>query len=283
MRLASVSDLHVDHPENRALLPRLVARIHEGGADVVLVVGDVSHRDHHIARTLEAFRLGVGTVVFVPGNHELFEPGRRPDAWPRYRRTLRRLTEEAGAHYLPAGPLKLGGVAVCGTCGWYDHSFLAPRFRDQIDAAALREKAWGGMVWSDAKYVAFRDPEGRPQDDAQVARRMEADLEAQLKEAGSWSDVRAVVVATHHLAYEAAVHRTGTLPWEFFNAFMGSRRLGSIISAAPKVRTAVFGHTHRPSDQIVDGIRVVGTPLGYPRERREDDDIAHTRVHWMEF
>jgi len=40
--LASVSNLHVDHPDNRALLPELVAEIHEGGADAVMMSSDTS-------------------------------------------------------------------------------------------------------------------------------------------------------------------------------------------------------------------------------------------------
>jgi hypothetical protein len=80
------------------------------------------------------------------------------------------------------------------------------------------------------------------------------------------------------------VHRTGTLPWEFFTAFMGSVGLGEVIKRGRKVRAAIYGHSHVVGDIQIDGLRVFGTALGYPRERRgvSEEEMIATRVGWIE-
>ena len=57
------------------------------------------------------------------------------DTWVRYTDDLRRLAEGASAHYIPAGPLVIGDVALVGTCGWYDYSFLEPWVLEQVEKA----------------------------------------------------------------------------------------------------------------------------------------------------
>jgi predicted phosphohydrolase len=284
MRIASVSDLHIDHPANRPALVDLAGAIHAGGADVVVVAGDVSHVDAHITGVVQSFRVVTDDVLYVPGNHELWQVDGPIDSWRRYREDLRRVVEDAGGHYLPHAPFVSEGVAICGTCGWYDHSFLLPEFRRGVDEASLRDKTLDGMTWSDAHYVAFRDDEGRLMSDAQVARVMESELRGQLRELDADPLVRSVLAVTHHLSFSEAVQRTGTLPWEFFNAFMGSRGLGDAIRSSAKVRSAVYGHTHNPGRFVVDGVHVLGTPLGYPMERRgqSKDDLIRTRIGWIE-
>jgi len=287
LRIATLSDLHTDFEANRALVVRLAVAIHEAGADAVVVAGDISHRDDRIARTLEALRVAAPVVAYLPGNHDLWaDLARDPevDTWQRYHHQLRAVAESAGAHYLPAGPLHLGRGAVAGTCGWYDYSLMLPEIRAQVADEALAAKHLDGIQWSDARFVAFRDAAGALMEDAAVARRMEAELAGQLAALERDPEVEAVVVATHHLPFDAVARRTGTLPWEFFNAFMGSARLGEVIRGAGKVRTAVYGHTHVVGRHELDGLVAYGTPLGYPRERlgMDDDEVVATRIGWAE-
>src|SRR5262245_46807230 len=131
MLIASLSDIHTDFEENRDVVVKLAAHIHREKADVVIVAGDVSHKNDRINRALRALRETAKTVAYVPGNHDLwfdvpFAPERADlDTWHRYHVELKELTEAAGAHYLPAGPLVIGDLAIVGSCGGYDYS-LAP-------------------------------------------------------------------------------------------------------------------------------------------------------------
>jgi predicted phosphodiesterase len=288
--IASVSDLHTDFEENREVLVKLAASIYERSPSLVIVAGDVSHKNDRIDRALRALSHVAERVAYIPGNHDLwfdvpFAPGRRDlNTWVRYREELRDVAAAAGAHYLPAEPLVLHNVAVVGTCGWYDYSLAPAAIRTSIGDSALASKQFGGVLWSDARFIAFRDDEGELMEDRAVARAMERDLEVHLSLVSTRADVEHAVVVTHHQAFDEVVHHTGTLPWEFFNAFMGSSALGRVIQGAPKVRAAIYGHTHIVGDHRIDDLRVFGTPLGYPRERKgmSLDDVIRSRIGWIE-
>lgn len=139
-------------------------------------------------------------------------------------------------------------------------------------------------AWADVRYAVFRDPTGRRMTDLEVARAMERELAAQLEDLDGNPEIEEVLVATHVLAFKEALGPSRGLPWDFFDAYMGSTRLGEIIRGSKKVRASVFGHTHRGSAFEIDQIRVHGTPLGYPRERKNVDpaDLPAHAIGWLE-
>lgn len=291
MRIASVSDLHTDFAENREAMIALSAEIHRRGADLVICAGDVSHKNDRIERALLALREVAPRVAYVPGNHDIWSSVPRAalnpavNTWTRYREELRALCEGTGAHYLPAGPLVMGTTAIVGTCGWYDYSFLEPWVREQLGEATIATKQYGEMAWSDAFLTAFRDEDGRLMTDAEVAGIMNRELEAQLTEVEARADVTDVVAVTHHQPFRDVVFRTGSLPWEFFCAFMGNVGMGEVILRGKKVRAAIYGHSHVVAEHRVQGLRVFGTALGYPKERKrvtDDATLVATRVGWVE-
>lgn len=268
---------------------RLAAEIHTRGAELVIIAGDISHRDDRIDRAVRAFREVAPQVAYIPGNHDLWSvpaPGERtrPDAWVRYRRDLRGLVESAGGHYLPAEPLRLGTTSVVGSTGWYDYSFAPEWILEVQPELRFEDRRFGPVVWSDRRYVNFLAPDGQTMSDPEVARVMEAELAAALAEVQSDDAVDQVVVVTHVQPFAEVVHRTGSLPWEYFTAFMGSRRLGEIILGASKVKAAIHGHSHVLRSELIAGRRVYGTALGYPRERRglSLEEVVRTRIGWLE-
>jgi len=293
VRIASVSDLHTDYAENRELVVALATEIHRRGVDAVIVAGDVSHKDDRIRRALAAFREVAPEVLYVPGNHDLWfdvaDAPSRPelDTWRRYRELLPALVEAEGAIYLPKAPFVRLGIGFAGACGWYDYSFLLPELRAEL-GDALGRKQLDGFMWADSLRTAFRTADGAIMDDARVARIMERELAAQLDALEAREDVRCVVAVTHHLAFEEAVYRSRRMPWEFFNGFMGSRGMGEVIGARAKVAVAIYGHTHFTGDRRLEiggrSVRVVGTALGYPRERfgASAEEVVATRIAWLE-
>ena len=74
-RLLAISDLHVSHPRNR----RWVADLPSGSpGDWLLVAGDLAEKVEDIEWTLATLRSRYGTVVWVPGNHDLWAHPRDP-------------------------------------------------------------------------------------------------------------------------------------------------------------------------------------------------------------
>jgi 3',5'-cyclic AMP phosphodiesterase CpdA len=88
-RIFATSDLHVGYAENR----ELVERLGDGHRDDwLLVAGDVAERVEDVEWVLGRLRDRFGTVVWVPGNHELWTtPRGDPDGLrgeARYRRLV---------------------------------------------------------------------------------------------------------------------------------------------------------------------------------------------------
>lgn len=78
MRLFAISDLHLSSPENREGLQALP----DFGEDWLIVAGDVAERFDHVSFGLTELKKRFGTVIWVPGNHELWSIRRREDPNP---------------------------------------------------------------------------------------------------------------------------------------------------------------------------------------------------------
>ncbi|MBX2811892.1 MAG: metallophosphoesterase [Myxococcales bacterium] len=284
MRIASVSDLHIDFAENRHALVQLAAAIHEGQAELVIVAGDVSHVDEHISLTLRALKVAAPQVAYLPGNHDLWLSEGENNSWDRYRKTLPALVAAEGAYYLPTAPLILGSAAVVGTTGWYDYSLLRPEYTEVVVAEALRAKQWQGLRWSDDVHINFRDEYGGQMSDECVSRCMERELSEQLADVCSGTHVSHVIAVTHFLPFRESLGPSRGMPWDYFDAFMGSTSLGDVIVNCSKVRHVIYGHSHRPRACEVNGVVVRGTPLGYPRERQgiANELIAKRSIGWID-
>ncbi|HKA87705.1 MAG TPA: metallophosphoesterase [Haliangiales bacterium] len=264
--IAFTSDLHVDHhPEVVDLVAERAA-----GAAALIVAGDVSARPEVVAATLERLRGSVAKVAFVPGNHDLWGK----DARRRYLDELADACDRAGAEYLPAGPISVDGVTVCGQTGWYDYSFADQALG--IPREAYEAGRYGPLAWGDKRY--FRWPgSGDAELTAWMVERLARDLSLVPRDRPVW-------VVTHMLPFVELVARRPA-PWGFVNGFLGAAALGEAIAAAaargvPVART-IAGHTHFRREAVVDlgGRSVVAetSPIGYPREvkMRGTDLVAH--------
>ncbi len=72
--LWAVSDLHVTFPENQAIVDKLAP---EHPEDWLIVTGDVADKIPDVVRAMEPLAQRFAKVIWVPGNHELFN--RRTD------------------------------------------------------------------------------------------------------------------------------------------------------------------------------------------------------------
>lgn len=284
MRIATLSDLHLDHSKNVEALKQLCEALSEGAPELLIVAGDISHKDARIREGLRTVRQLGAPVLFLPGNHELWQTEGEIDSWRRYHEALPALCAEEGAHYLPSAPFRRGRIAVAGSCGWYDYSLLLPEIRARFDDATLAKKRHGGGTWTDVRFTRFLDDKGAPMSDPAVARAMEEELEAQLSALDADPAIEHIVGAVHHLPYAELAFRTHSLPWEFFNAFIGSAGLGRVLDRCEKLHTVVYGHSHVHIERAIRGRRVYNRPLGYPRERRGISPEAYPSryIGWIE-
>jgi 3',5'-cyclic AMP phosphodiesterase CpdA len=255
-RLLAVSDLHVRHPENRALVDGLRPGSPD---DWLLVAGDVAERVGDVAATLATLRERFATVVWVPGNHELWTRTKDPVALRgehRYRhlvdvcRQLGVLTPEDPFPTWtgPGGPAVVAPLFLL-----YDYSFLPDGTSTSAEGLAAAYRA--GVVCTD-EYLLHPDP--WPDRAAWCAARVAA---AEQRLAGC--DLPTVLV--NHWPLTRLPTRVLRRPE--FALWCGTTRTAD-WHVRFRAAAVVYGHLHIPRVTWEDGVRFVEVSLGYPREWR---------------
>lgn len=268
MKIAYISDIHTDAgPLGHTAAVVLPQAVRQVNPDLFIIGGDVASKLSVVRRFLKNFTDIVYPKLFIPGNHDIWvssteEAGH--SSKEKYRRLLADVCGETGFHYLPGNPILTDGIGFAGTIGWYDYSFRNKELDQLISESAYRRKHYQGRVWNDRRYARWREP------DDEIAREMAHDLDADLGVLDGQCE--RIVVISHHLPFAEMVKRSGEAKWDFFNAFMGSEGLGQVILRHPKVILVLTGHTHYRLDAMVEGIRVVTSPLGYTRERHGEPE-----------
>ncbi|HTB50882.1 MAG TPA: metallophosphoesterase [Solirubrobacteraceae bacterium] len=255
-RLLAVSDLHVTHPENREVVERLRP---ESDSDWLIVCGDVSESIADFEWTLRLLGERFSTVLWTPGNHELWttpdeESTLRGEA--RYRhlveicRGFGVLTpEDPYAQWEGEdGPLKIAPIFVL-----YDYSFginIAPTKEQSL---ALAHRA--GVVCSD-EFLLHPDPYESREDWCHARVQY---TEERLESCGHGMPI---VMVSH---FPLTDDPTKVLLHPEFAQWCGTTRTADWHR---RFRTAavVYGHLHIPRTTWHDGVRFEEVSLGYPRE-----------------
>ncbi|MCI4065656.1 metallophosphoesterase [Micromonospora sp. R77] len=268
-RLLAISDLHVHHAENRAIVERLRPGSDD---DWLLVAGDVGEVFAEVEWALSVLAGRFAKVIWAPGNHELWTPTTDPvqaRGVARYRmlvemcRRLGVLTPEDpyATWDGPGGPVTVAPLFVL-----YDYSFR-PVGADTAEAAMERAYA-AGVVCTD-EFLLHPDP--YPDRAAWCAARAEL-TEARL--AAIEPDRRTVLVNHFPLVREP----TRALWHQEFAIWCGTERTADWHRRF-RADAVVYGHLHIPRSMTVDGVPFVEVSVGYPREwRRRGRPVDVTEV-----
>lgn len=254
--LLGISDLHVNHPENRMIVERLRPQSH---ADWLIVCGDVSEAIEDVEWTLSLLSERFATVVWAPGNHELWTT---PDeevqlrGEERYRylvQACRRIGVVTPEDPYPVWEGKGGPATVAPLFLLYDYTFgrnIAPT-KEQ----ALARAHEAGVVCSD-EFLLHPDP--FPSREAwcharvgETERRLSAhNADIPIVLANHWPLIAEPVRALRHPEFAQWCGTTCTADWH--------RRF--------QASAVVYGHLHIPRTTRHDGVRFEEVSLGYPRE-----------------
>jgi 3',5'-cyclic AMP phosphodiesterase CpdA len=255
-RLLAVSDLHVTHPENRAIVDRMQA---QSDADWLIVCGDVSDSiaDYQWALALLAERFA--KVVWAPGNHEL---------WTTPEEELKLRGEQRYLHLVdicrrlgvltPEDPYVVwdgegGPLTVAPLFVLYDYSFGRNIAATKEQSLALAHRA--GVVCSD-EFLLHPDPyESRDAWCRARVRYTEARLESR-------DEQIPLAIVNHFPLIDAP---TKVLLHPEFAQWCGTT-LTSGWHCRFKAAVVVYGHLHIPRTTWHDGVRFEEVSLGYPRE-----------------
>jgi 3',5'-cyclic AMP phosphodiesterase CpdA len=265
-RLLAISDLHVGHPDNRAVVERLhPAR--EG--DWLIVCGDVGESVEEVEWTLGLLAERFSCVLWTPGNHDLWTlpnegPGLRGESlYMHLVEACRRLGVHTPEDPYPVWDGPQGPVVVAPLFVLYDYSFgrnIAPT-KDQ--ALALAHGA--GVVCSD-EFLLHPDPYPSREEWCRArVRYTESRLGA----------CQAPIVMASHFPLTEQPTRVLWHP-EF------AQWCGTTQTAGWHLRFAtaavVYGHLHIPRTTWQDGVRFEEVSLGHPREWQRRHQAPAPRV-----
>ena len=265
-RLLAVSDLHVRHLENREIAGAL-APGHPG--DWLIVAGDVDERIERVIGTLATLADRFATVLWTPGNHELWTRAKNADTpaealrgVARYDELVRRcreigvLTPEDRFPVWdgPGGPAVVAPLFVP-----YDYSFLPAGTSTPDDGLAAAYAA--GVVCTD-EHLLYPDP--HPSRQAWSADRVAATtarldaLDPALPTVlvNHWPLVRKPCDVLRYPEFALWCGTTATAGWH--------RR--------HRAAAVVHGHLHIPRTVVLDDVPFVEVSLGYPREWRRHSE-----------
>jgi 3',5'-cyclic AMP phosphodiesterase CpdA len=258
-QLLGISDLHVGYAENRAIVERLKP---ETDGDWLLVAGDVGDLFADVEWTLRTLADRFATVVWAPGNHELWTPKDDPvqlrgvaryEALVELCRSLRIHTpEDDYPLWIGAG----GPVRVAPLFTLYDNTFRVAGLHTKEESLARAYEV--GIVCTD-EYFLHPDP--YPSRDAWCRARLEY-TEGRLTALGP--DTRTVLVGHYPLIREP----TRILRYPDFAQWCGTEHTADWHTRF-NAAVAVYGHLHIPRTTWADGVRFEEVSVGYPREWKQ--------------
>jgi 3',5'-cyclic AMP phosphodiesterase CpdA len=258
-RLIAISDLHVSYPENREITEGLRPG---SDADWLLVAGDVAERFADIEWALRRLRESFATVVWAPGNHELWTVPDDPVTLrgeARYR-ALVEMCRGIGV-LTPEDPFPVwsgpgGPVTVAPLLLLYDYTFRPDGCTTKEEGLAYAHST--GVVCND-EFLLHPDP--YPSRDAWCRARV-AETERRLAE----RDPNIPTVLINH--FPLVREPTRVLRYPEFAQWCGTE-LTADWHTRFRASSVVYGHLHIPRITFYDGVRFDEVSLGYPREWRQ--------------
>jgi 3',5'-cyclic AMP phosphodiesterase CpdA len=255
-QLLAVSDLHVTHPENRAIVERLRP---QDDPDWLIVCGDVSEAVADVEWALGLLSSRFAKVVWTPGNHELWTLPEEPVSLrgeARYRHLVelcRRMGVLTPEDPYPVWDGEGGPLVVAPLFLLYDYSFGRNIAPTKAESLALAHSA--GVVCSDELLL---HPDPYVSRDAWCHSRV-VQTEARLE--GCDSDIPIVMVNHFPLREDP----TKVLLHPEFAQWCGTTRTAN-WHLRFKTAAVIYGHLHIPRTTWHDGVRFEEVSLGYPRE-----------------
>ncbi|MEV7414146.1 metallophosphoesterase [Streptomyces sp. NPDC089919] len=253
--LLAISDLHIHHPENRAIVEAMRPQSDE---DWLLVAGDVSETFGDIEWALTLLKERFHTVVWAPGNHDLWTPPKDPVTTRGEKRytEIVEMCRALGVH-TPEDPYPVWEqdgrrLTVAPLFVLYDYSFHPP------GTATMREaltKAVEARVVCTDEFLLHYDP--YPSRAAWCEARL-----AYTEERLAALDGAPTVLVNH---FPLVREPTRILRRQEFALWCGTEKTAD-WHVRFNAEAVVYGHLHIPRTQVFDGVPFQEVSIGYPRE-----------------
>jgi len=251
--LLAVSDLHVGHRENR----RFVEELRPGSErDWLLVAGDVAEKAADIEWALRTLSGRFETVVWVPGNHELWTTKDDPlqlRGLGRYQHLVEMCRGLGVVTPEDPYPVWQNSVTIVPLFLLYDYSFLPDGTRTKDEGLAYAYQT--GVVCTD-EMLLHPDPHPTREDWC----RARLDLTEQRLAA---RDTGLPTVLVNH--FPLLRDPTRILRYPEFAMWCGTEQTAD-WHLKYDAAAVVYGHLHIPRSTVHDGVPFEEVSVGYPRE-----------------
>jgi 3',5'-cyclic AMP phosphodiesterase CpdA len=258
-RLLAVSDLHVGHPANRAIVDQLGP---ESDADWLIVAGDAGETTAEVEWVLRTLASRFAAVIWAPGNHELWtlrgDPvqlrgARRYDYLVAMCRGLGVYTPEDPYPIWPGTAQAPDPVVIAPLFVLYDYTFFPAGATSK--EAGLEQAYQAGVVCTDEVLL---HPDPYPTREAWCAARLEV-TERRLEAV----DPSLPTVLVNH--FPLVRELTYPLRYPQFAQWCGTSSTAGWPSRF-RALAVVYGHLHIPRTTWHQGVRFEEVSLGYPGE-----------------
>lgn len=258
MKVAYISDLHIDYNAKFNILDAIVNELNKEKAEMLLIGGDISNAT---ATTLEFVlniekRTGI-KVHYIFGNHDYY--------------TLTKDFHKDRAIQNTFPLVRIGEYGVIADTGWYDYRWFTAGFGNF--AKLLRGKHSHGGTWPDHRFIKWPEDAGDDKSGRWFAKYSIEEMKRQ-NEVLDACGITKKIIMTHMIPHEDFLLKQ----WEYFetNVFFGGQSLSEFIDSV-KPEITLFGHTHFTYDKMRNDSWCICSPLGYNFEWSMPD--AEYEVH----
>lgn len=234
MRIKLISDVHLEHGTD---LHKLMTPSEE--AEILIIAGDLTVGPSNTYRALKELQSYHQHIIYVSGNHEYY--GYTLSEFNQQLRIL--LANEPDIHFLNNEYVTIEGIHFIGSTLWTNFRY------NPLATLAAR------VMISDFKYIKDFTPD-------QSAIEYYNSLKF-IKYATSTLANKKVVITHFMPATECIAPKYANE--ELLNKYF-CNDLAPFIDTLSDT-TWLFGHTHAPTDVMINTTRLVSNPHGYPREK----------------
>jgi Icc-related predicted phosphoesterase len=274
-KLLVTADLHFGlYPAGDACVLELAEFVRNSEADALVIAGDLADVDTDwFAACLDLFASFKGPKMVVPGNHDLWSAGVGTEQ--KYREVLPAIASDCGFRMLDASPVAAEGVGFIGNIGWYDYSFRNPELNIALEQYERKELP-GVCTWNDGQFINWQMSD--PEFTEKCMRKLEAAYRS------IEPTVHTVVAVLHSLPFRELLYGPSSAAYEFCRAYMGSERIGRLLSEFRKVRYVFCGHRHGHATATIGHIQAFAVGSEYLVKRLIELDIStgEYEVHTFE-
>jgi len=260
MRILVFGDIH--YPREGKLFGELLKLLTKEDFDYLAICGDIINfgNAEYLRKFLSIIHKRTqAKIIAVMGNHDFWlsktAKKRGYTSWDLIK-IYQRVFREFNDILLWDREYLVNDVGFVGVPGWYDYSFAA--WHLGINRKILDQGYYGGYQWNDFVYTRFNMRV------EEILERNLIKLEKQLNRIRN-NNIRKVIVLLHFVPLREFIMIRNN-PEDFWNAYLGSYKLGELIRKyKERVKYVFFGHVDPRSlsarEKVIDGIHFINVDI----------------------